>query len=295
MTKSPSKFWLFLIPVLVTVSTIWIPIGISELPQVEEWQLFSIFQDRKPVFWVTTGDFEAHRLRPLFLFLDAVVYSTPIPYLSMHALLALALIVKGLAMAYVAYWLTSDRLISVIAAAIFILHPADTMQMGFRSLVIIWPVALSFSAIGLLLASTDANTHLKRTIFAVAAAISMLVAGLMYEAALTMAVAPLILLLAKFGSGAFGKLLATWRQSLIWLAAVAANLLYIVLHTGSGRTYQGALLEGAPPFSAMPKYLIETGLYRVLLQCWYDGLLMFSENLAFFPYLLVALVACALF
>lgn len=286
--KLSSKFCLFLVPVLLTVALIWLPIGVYQLPQVEEWQVFSIFQSDAPVFWVNGVNFAAHRLRPLFLFMDAVAYSTPVPYLSMHALLAIALIVKGTAMGYIAYWLTRDQLISVIAAIVLIVHPADTMQMGFRSLVIIWPVALSVTAIALLLASTEVASYTKRMTLAVAAAGLTLIAGLMYEAALTMAVAPLILLFAKHGTRMFGLLASLWRQAAIWSAAIAANLIYIVVETSSGSTYQGALLAGAPPISDIPKYLVGTGLYRALLQGWYDGLSMFFANVGFVPYLLGA-------
>jgi hypothetical protein len=276
------RFLAFLLPVLIATAIIWLPIGLGEIPQIEEWGLFGLFQHQGPAFWANNAVLPTHRLRPLYPFWIAITYLSPSPYLAMHALLALALIVKGVSMAYVIDWLTRNRLLAVLTGIVFVVYPADTMQMGFRSLVIIWPVALSMAGLAFWLASMTTG-KLGR---AVVAGLSLLIAGLTYEAAVAMVVAPFVLLFARYGTSSVRVALGCWRQSAIWIGACAIDLIYMGIEATNGSSYQATLLVESPPLRDYPKYLIETGLYRTFLQCWYDAARMLWANLTFIPWLL---------
>jgi hypothetical protein len=276
------RFLSFLIPVLIATAIIWIPIGLGEIPQIEEWELLGLFQHQGPVFWVSNGILATHHLRPLLPFWIAIAYLSSSPYLAMHALLALALIVKGVSMAYVINWLTRNHLLAVLTGIVFVVYPADTMQMGFRSLVIIWPVALSMVGVAFWLASATTG----RPAWAVVAGLFLLIAGLTYEAAVAMVVAPFVLLFARYGTSSVRVAVGHWRQSAIWISACAIDLAYMGIEATRGRSYQGALLAESPPLRDFPKYLVETGLYRTFLQCWYDAARMLWANITFIPCLL---------
>jgi hypothetical protein len=250
------RFLTFLIPILIATAIIWLPIGLGEIPQIEEWELLGLFQNQGPAFWANDVVLPTHRLRPLYPFWIAITYLSPSPYLAMHALLALALIVKGLSMAYVIDWLTRNRLLAVLAGIVFVVYPADTMQMGFRSLVIIWPVALSTTGVAFWLASMTAGKSGR----AVIAGMFLLIAGLTYEAAVAMVVAPFVMLFARYGTSSVRVALACWRQSAIWISACAIDIIYVGIEASSGPSYQAALLAESPPLRDYPKYLIETGL-----------------------------------
>lgn len=280
------QFWgIAFLFVLAIVVLIWLPIGTNALPQIEEWEFFGIFREHGPTWWIgNSSSFKGHRVRPLFLLPYSLAYALTTSHLALHAELAIALLVKGISMAYIALWLTRDRAIALAAAVVFVVYPADTMQMGFRAVGIVWAAALTTGAIAVLLLSTERSSR----ILAACAAAMLLASSLMYEAALLLGVAPLVLWMVRFGTEGFDLLSKQRGIILIWVAGVVACIVYIAC-VYEPQSYQGALLSTYPGISAALHGLFAVGLYRALLQCWYDGLSMMHANLAFWPYLVVAL------
>ena len=212
--------------------------------------------------------------------------------MSWHALLAASLAAKALAMAYMIWWSLRDRSIAVLGGLLFVLYPADTMQMTLRAMHIDWAVALVVGAAALVLAATEARAAATRWSLAALGGVAFLLGSLTYEAGLLMAPAPALLWWARHG--VLPGLRALRRQVvplLAWSAASLAAAGYMVVISRSGGLYQQSI--GTAPSSLasllhdrLPP-LFTTGMYREFAHGWYDAARIFAQSQQFWPYLAI--------
>ena len=131
---------------LLVLALIWMPYGFGMLGLIEEWGILGTFVRNHHITYIAVqgGPFGATRMRPLDILPFALAYLVnPQSFWPWHVLMAAALLCKALGMAALLYWLIRDRTIAVLGALLFMVYPADTMQMTLRSLHINWSVALT--------------------------------------------------------------------------------------------------------------------------------------------------------
>jgi hypothetical protein len=286
------------IPILA-VAVIWLPIGHSMTGLIEEWGLLGSFTKGGLFFFAVDGTpMASQKLRPLTILPQALAYlADPNGFGAWHIIQACALGLKGLAMLSILRWLTHNSWIAAAGAAIFVLYPADTMQMSFRSLHINVAVAAVLLGIAATLYATAA-TNAKKYIYASAGGALFLFASLTYEAAFFLAPAPLLLSFGRYG---FRRTILDLRAlapvALVWLLFVAAAASYAFDVSRSPDLYQQSVAGDTSATlrsiaSRLP-LLVSIAGYRAVLQCWFDAARMGLDHLAFLGLALVAAILIA--
>lgn len=277
----------------VVIALIYSPIGISMMALIEEWDILYLFK-KFGSFYIADGDSPlwTHRLRPLNVAPFTLGYDlAPLSFGFLHALQAVGLLVKVVAMASIVYRLIPNRTIAITCGLIFLLHPADTMQMTLRSLHINLALALSLSGVALILQAAEATAAAARWITAALAAICFLSGSLMYEAGLFLAPLPLLVWWATFGGRqTVLRMKRDWDCVLIWSACVAVAAAYVVAISLSGQNYQ---MEVTGDHQTIVKdlvlrfpFLFTIAFYRLFAYGWLDGIRMLAAHLAYWPYYL---------
>jgi hypothetical protein len=281
----------------ILIILLYATFGLSMMALIEEWDILYLFKTYGS-FYITdaSSPLPTHRLRPFTLLPFTVGYDlAPLSFAVLHGLQAISLLAKAVAMSSITYWLIANRSIAVACGVIFLLYPADTMQMTLRSLHINWAVALSAWGIALLLIADQLSARVARVPVALLAAACFLSGSLMYEAGIFLAPVPLLLLWAKFGTAnALKRLMSRWDCAAIWAAAIAAAALYIAIVSMSGKSYQ---MEVTGDHATILKdlvlrtpYLFKIAFVRLFVSGWTDGLQMLGSLWDAWPYLAAAVV-----
>ena len=269
---------------------------------IEEWDLLGLFT-KSGVFFVSSAasPLPSMQLRPLNIAPHAIAYVLgPNSFLSWHLLLAASLVLKVVAMSFVVWWVQGSRWLALCGGLLFLLYPADTMQMTLRAVHINWAVVATLGGIALVLAATDARGAVARVSFALLGAVSFVLGSLTYEAGLFLAPAPVLLWWAKYGLGPGVRALRHQLVPLLaWIGAVFLAVGYIVLISRQGGLYQDSV--GVSPHSLVAllasrlPLLFTIGMYREFAHGWYDAARIFAESPRVWPYLgLLGLVMAGL-
>lgn len=290
---------LFALTSMIVVSLLWLPFGFGMVGHIEEWDILSLFT-RHGVFFFAGEDspLASHRLRPLTAAPNAIAYLlTPDSYVGMHLLQMGALILKGVAGAYVGYWLLRSRTYSVLLGLLVIVFPADTMQLSFRSYHINWSVGLGLAGVaGLLYAYDQREAGLRRAmVLALISAISLGIAVQIYEVALIFVPFPYLLLWVRSGlRGTIRTSLKHLPVTLAWATSVAVCLAYIYWVLSHGSTYQSSVVGGQSATGQMIKErlvaFVLTGMGRSLIGGWWDAIMILIVEYRNYMYAVV----CAL-
>lgn len=276
---------------------IWLPVGTTMLGLIEEWYYLAFYSQNEVVYIADGGSLMPRlQLRPLTILPFALAYElTPFSFKGWHALQILALTGKSTAMSLIAWWLFRSRRLALFAGMLFLVYPADTMQISLRALHINFAVTLCVSAVAVLLVSTEAHRQSVRVAGAVLAAGLILSSWLIYEAGLFLAPLPLLLWWARYGFAKGGQLLTKQVAAVgVWTLALAAAVSYLVAVGRSAGIYQAAVssdpLHTAVVILSRVPLLFQVGLYRVYFQSWWDALRMLLSDGTAIP-LVTAVVA----
>lgn len=287
----------------IVVCLLWLPFGFGMVGHIEEWDILSQFT-RHGVFFFAGEDspLASHRLRPLTAAPNAVAYLlTPDSFIGMHFLQMGALIGKGVAGAFLGYWLLRSRLSAVLLGLLVIVFPADTMQLSFRSFHINWAVALGMAGVAGLVYAYDRRESGRRgaLLLAILSSLSLAISIQIYEVALVFVPFPYLLLWARQGlRGTIRVTFAQFPVTLAWAVAVMACLIYIYTVLRHGATYQSNVLGGqSTNFDAL-KERVATFLYigmgRSIFAGWSDAVMILIEEYRTYLYLLACTVVIAL-
>lgn len=290
---------LFAVTSTILVCLLWLPFGFGMVGHIEEWDILSLFT-RHGVFFFAGEDspLASHRLRPLTAAPNAVAYLlTPDSFIGMHLLQMGALIAKGVAGAFLGYWLLRSRLYAVLLGLLVIVFPADTMQLSFRSFHINWAVALGMAGVPGLVYAYERRENAGRggIILALLSALSLGIAVQIYEVALIFVPFPFLLLWARHGLRSTVRIsFAQLPVTLAWGAAVALCLGYIYAVLAHGSTYQSSVVGGQSATLQTVKerllMLVYTGMGRSLFGGWNDSIGILIEEYRTYLYV----TACAL-
>lgn len=289
-----------LLPSLAIVLALWLPFGFSMGGLVEEWDLLGLFTEHGPFLMVhLDGPLPAHAIRPLMPLSFALSYlADRDSFDAWHWLTIASLLAKGGAMTYLVSRATGSRGWGVVAAALLILYPADTMQMSLRSIHINIAIALVLVGSALLVVAFEMRGLMRAVVTAVAGAFLYLVSLGIYEAGLVLIALPLAVPFARYG---LGRLLHFRRRELglaaIWVGSVCLYLAYAAWASHKVASYQAQVTGGgkgplATAIAALPKLFTIGGL-RALVGGWVDAWHMVITEYSSYLYLGCAVAAIA--
>lgn len=294
-----------LLPSLAIVLALWLPFGFSMGGLVEEWDLLGLFTEHGPFLMVhLDGPLPAHAIRPFMPLSFALSYlADRDSFDAWHLLTIASLLAKGGAMTYLVGRATGSRGWGIVAAALLLLYPADTMQLSLRSIHINVAIGLLLTASALLVAAFEARSLARAVAGAFVAALLYVVSLGIYEAGLVLFMLPLAVPFARYG---LGRVLRFRRRELglaaIWVGGVCLYLGYAAWASHKVASYQSQVTGGgqgplATAIAALPK-LFTIGAARALIGGWMDAWRMVAieyTNYAYFGCAVLGIVVVAFF
>lgn len=291
----------WMLPSAAILTALWLPFGFSMIGLVEEWDLLGLFVMHGTfLFTHFDGPLAAHSLRPLMPLSFAVAHLIdPDSFAGWHLLTLGSLLLKGGAMTYLVARATGSSAWGVVAAALVLLYPADTMQLSFRSIHINVAIALTLAGAALLVRAFDIRRKASAVATALAASLLYLTAICIYEVALTLVALPFAVALVRHGwRGLRPPPGSRWMLALPWLAGIGLYLGYAGWRSAEIASYQGqvtgdkqALIAGA--YAALPK-LFTIGGARAFIGGWIDAARMVAKEYESWLYLGFAVSGLAL-
>jgi hypothetical protein len=143
-TRNAASSVVAIVYTAIFVGLIYGPVGWSMMGLIEEWDIFYLFK-KFGVFYIAdaSSPMSEQRIRPLIALPYAIGYLFgPNAFVVLHVLQATSLVLKGIAVAVIIDWLLANRLIAIVCGLIFVVYPADTMQMTLRAVHINCALAL---------------------------------------------------------------------------------------------------------------------------------------------------------
>jgi hypothetical protein len=282
----------------IFVVIIYGPVGWSMMGLVEEWDFFCLFT-KSGVFYIAdaSSPMSGQQIRPLIALPYAIGYLFgPNGFIALHVLQATSLVLKGIAVAVIVDWLLANQLIALLCGLIFVIYPADTMQMTLRAVHINCALALSVGAVALLLDATRREDRALRLFESVLAGVAFITGSLIYETGLFLAPLPLLLWWARFGwSSGAARLRMQIGPVAIWSLAAAIAATYVLVTSLSGSNYE---MEVVGDYQTMLRsvvlripFLFRVALYQLFAHGWYDGCRMLLAHLSFWRWLIGATIA----
>ena len=227
------QFWLYAaICSALVVASIWAPFGFAMGGLIEEWGFLGVTnQWRKSlVDFIRTSSLGAFATRPLFTFPFALAhFLSPNSFTAWHVLTILELFIKGVAAAYLIRNAVRSDLLALLGGVIAIVFPADTMTIAFRGLHINF--AMMLLLVGASLSVADLVSDTSRHLLSILGAASALAAFLIYEAALTLIILPLMVVFIRLGiRGTLHNLRTKAASHAIWFSSAATYFGYVADH-----------------------------------------------------------------
>jgi len=291
------------LPSVVMIVLLWLPFGFQMGPILEAWGVLGLYAEHGVFFFAGADSLmPQHQMRPIMTMLWGIGYAIdPNSWWAWHVELALVLLIKGVSMSSLALYLTGSRRWAVIAGLLFIVWPADTLQMAFRAMPITFAVAMTSASTALLVAAHAAPDFGRRCLLAACASLCLIAGTLTYELTLVFSPLPFLLIYAREGfAGGRAVVRRAWEVSVIWLLAAGVCVAYLAWTLMTAKMlYQTAV---APDRSHLISVFIDNlptlfkvGVWRSLAMGWVDAARIaahdFSTHLYFFA---VGLVFCIL-
>lgn len=289
-----------ILPSLLVVILVWLPFGTAMIGSIEEWGMLGLFSTHGPLFIARPdGPLALHALRVLMPSSFAAAYSLdPNSFNGWHALQIVALAIKGVASTYLLWKATGSRFLAIVMGVLVLVYPADTMQLSFRSLHINSSTAIALLSCAVFMRALDEPRRIAALGTSTLAALLFFLASCVYEAALTLVLVPLLLLLTREGLRNWLVLLRS-RLGLIciWFAGSGAYIGYAWWASKKVASYQQSLASGEGGIFAIlsrsfPK-LFTVGALRSLLGGWFDAMRILSTAYSSYSYLVAATLAVA--
>lgn len=265
------------------VALIWMPFGFHLGGVLEEWGTLGSFV-HNGVFFIadSTSPLAAHYLRPLTIFPHAVAFKLdPNSFFYWHIVTIISIFIKGWSLAKISYLRNQNILFALLCGTLFVLYPADTMQLSFRSLHI--NVALALVSLALLfyqMSQRKQDKMITWLLFIVSISVLVL-ACLMYEASLFLVPFPFLIV--------FLFDLKDWRQNFfrkniflfLWVLTGIGIVLNLILNINKNGAYQGAILSGNNTlysiFVSMFGKVFSIGAFRIYIHSWYEAAIKFID------------------
>jgi len=290
------------LPHLALIALLWLPFGVHMGPVLEEWGVLGLFAAHGPFLFAGADSLlPTHQMRPLMTTLWGLGYMVdPNSWWFWHLELAVLLLVKGISMSAIGMYLTGSRRWAVVAGLLFIVWPADTLQMAFRASPITLAAAATSASAALMVGALTALTVRRRVMLALLAAASLLAGSLSYELTLAFWPLPFLLIWAREGFDETVKVVRRgWQALAVWAGMAAACLGYIVWTLLSAKLlYQTYLVSQDKHLEAtlvdhLPA-LFNMGVLRALITGWVEAVRIVTQDFRNHGYFFVvaAVIGC---
>src|SRR6202046_1410755 len=216
----------------VTIAMIWAPFGFAMGGLIEEWDLLGLATRGTNLWWISPSSALATiSTRPLSAFPFALAhFLSPNSFIAWHILTIIELMVKGVAVAYLMRQAICSNLLAVLGGVIAIVFPADTMTIALRGLHINFAMMLVLAGASLNVA--DLTSERSRHLLSVLGAVLALAAFLIYEAAVSLIILPVMVVFIRSGiKGTWQNLRARAGSHAIWLVSASTYVAYFVIIT----------------------------------------------------------------
>jgi hypothetical protein len=269
----------------VTIAVIWAPFGFAMGGLIEEWDLLGLATRGTNLWWISPSSALATiSTRPLSAFPFALAhFLSPNSFIAWHILTIIELMVKGVAVAYLMRQAICSNLLAVLGGVIAIVFPADTMTIALRGLHINFAMMLVLAGASLNVA--DLTSERARHLLSVLGAVLALAAFLIYEAAVSLIILPLMVVFIRSGiKGTLQNLRARAGSHAIWLVSASSYVAYFVIITRyTPKSYQASIYRSTTDtpetvLSAL-KAVFTIAYPRMLWDGWRDGVSMLLVEL----------------
>lgn len=297
-SHSTLKRWCaHIIPAALIILILWLPFGFALTGLVEEWGVIGLFV-KHGIFFVAdpSSPLPLHSLRPLTILPHAIAYWLDNnSFFYWHVLLILALLIKGSSISYIVEKLSGSARLGIIACALVIIYPADTMQLSFRGLHINWALSLTLLGSAIFLHALSINRKSRAVSLSVLASILFSSACFMYEASLLLACIPVLFLFIRDGiKSTLIQIKQRLIQHAIWITGAIAYVVYALKTAPLVNSYQTGVI--GPSLLATLKItytkLFTVGLLRSTVGGWFDAIQITVLEFSNYGY---TIVACAVF
>lgn len=293
----PFWIWSGLVGAL-SVLLLWYQFGFSLGGMIEEWDLLRAIA-HYPNFWNSfpgnpmSESFAARPFQITPFYIAHAIDSQS--FLGFHILLITACFFKVIAGASIGYFLFRNRMYAAAMGMLFLMFPADTQQMSFRTLNISVAVAWMVCSVALAMRGIVAATSAKRWIAMAGSVVCSVIAVLIYEPMLFLYALPPLLLFARYGFWSSTKILRNRRKYILaWLIGPIVNVGYLYYAIAFYKSaYQVGVTQGGTVASILRNshYLVESGAYRVFYESWVSSWQLLAHGTAHYRFLVLAAIA----
>lgn len=293
----PFWIWSGLVGAL-SVLLLWYQFGFSLGGMIEEYDLLRAIA-RHPNFWNSfpgnpmSESFAARPFQITPFYIAHAIDSQS--FLGFHILLIAACFLKVIAGASIGYFLFRNRMYAAAMGMLFLMFPADTQQMSFRTINISVAIAFMVCGVALAIRGVVAATPKKRWASIAGSVFCSVIAVLIYEPMLFLYSLPPLLLFARYGFWSSTKVLLNRRKYIVaWLIGPLVNVAYLYYAIAFYKSaYQIGVTQGGTVASILRNshYLVESGAYRVFYESWVFSWQTLLYGTAHYRFLILAAVA----
>jgi len=299
MIKGLSKqfFGWACIPAILCVIALWYQFGFTLGGMIEEWD-FLWMMNANPHFWNSfPGNpmSDAFAARPLQVMPFAIARAFDHhSFIGFHFVLMIACFLRITAGASIGFFLFRSRTYALALGLLFLVFPADTQQMTFRTLSISLSIGLMTLGVALALRGIVAPSKARRTISIVLSGVASVVAAWIYEPSITLYALPILLIFGRYGIRKT-LLVLRRRKSIIGFWAIApminaAYLAYSLIVLKSA--YQMSVSQHGMLRSIIEnrRYLWKSAAYRSFYEAWKTTLDILLHQTARYGFLVIVAV-----
>ncbi|MHA6140843.1 hypothetical protein ACX3YC_26030 [Pseudomonas mohnii] len=282
----------------LSVLLLWYQFGFSLGGMIEEYDLLRAIAQH-PNFWNSfpgnpmSESFAARPFQITPFYIAHAIDSRS--FFGFHILLIVACFLKVIAGASIGYFLFRNRMYAAAMGMLFLMFPADTQQMSFRTINISVAIALMMCSVALAMRGVVAASSMKRWAAMAGSVICSVIAVLIYEPMLFLYALPPLLLFARYGFWSSTKILRNRRKYIVaWLVGPLLNVVYLYYAIAFYKSaYQIGVTQGGTVASILRNshYLIESGAYRVFYESWVSSWQLLAHGMAHYRFLVLAAVA----
>jgi len=236
---------------------------------------------------------EAFAARPLQAAPFALAHVvSPNSFFGFHVLLMAAFAVRVIGGAYIGFFLFRSRTYAAATGLLFLLFPADTQQLAFRTINVSCSVALMCAGIAVALHAVTVKRSSDRWKFVILSIILSVIAVLIYEPVFALYPVVPLLIWARYGIRASLLLFQHRRRFIIgWFIAPVVNIAYLYYAMVIfGSTYQSTASNGSIVRSIIGnwRYLFDSLAYRIFYDAWVSSLWIVGTQIVHFKFIVVS-------
>lgn len=282
------------IPAVLCVTALWYQFGFTLGGMIEEWD-FLWMMNAFPHFWNSfpgnpmSDQFAARPLQVTpFAIARAIDHHS---FIGFHFVLMVACFLRITAGASIGFFLFRSRTYALALGLLFLVFPADTQQMTFRTLNISLSIGLMTAGVALALRGIVAPSLSRRTISIALSGVASIIAAFIYEPVITLYALPALLIFGRYGFRKTLRVLQRRKLTVcLWAIAPAINAIYlayalVVLKSG----YQMSVSKHGMLRSIIEnrRYLWKSAAYRSFYEAWTSTIDILLHQTARYGFLVI--------